>query len=90
MLPSRDYFYTVSKDLSVVGAKIVSNEFMPKNEFLKLSLNLINRMLDVKARIVWCSRERASDRYAAGVEFVEVATPSRDELSKFITTTNNS
>jgi len=90
MLPSHDYFYTVSKDLSLIGAKIVSNEFMPRNGLLKVSLNLINRMLDLKARIVWCSRERASDRYSAGVEFVEVGTPSRDELSKFIATTNNS
>lgn len=90
MLPSQDYFYTVSKDLSQVGLKIVSNEFMPKNELLKLSLNLINKILDVKARVVWCSQERASERYSAGVEFVEIEDHSRDELTAFLATTNNS
>ncbi len=90
LLPAQDYFYTVSKDLSLCGAKIVSNEFIAKNEVVKLSLNLINKILDVKARIVWCSRERAADRYSAGVEFVEVGRSSRDDLSAFLTSTNNS
>src|SRR3989338_6870319 len=87
MLQSRDYFYTVSKDLSACGAKIISNEFIPKNDFMKLSLNFINKILDVKARVVWSSQERASERYSTGLEFVEVAPQTRDELTRFIAAT---
>jgi len=90
MLQSRDYFYTVSKDLSLVGAKIVCNEFLPKNDFMKLSLNFINKILDVKARVVWSSQERASERFSTGVEFVELAPQARDELTRFIAVTQGS
>ena len=83
-LPSRRYFYTVSKDLSLMGVRILSNDFLPKNDFIKLNINLINKILNLKARIIWCSRERVSDRYLAGLEFVEIGDLDRQNLSEFI------
>ncbi len=90
MLQSRDYFYTVSKDLSACGARIIANEFIPKNDLMKLSLNFINKISDVKARVVWSSQERASERYATGLEFVEVVPQVHDELTRFIAATQGS
>ncbi|MDD3296663.1 MAG: PilZ domain-containing protein [Candidatus Omnitrophica bacterium] len=89
-LPSQGYFYTVSKDLSEVGAKILTNTFIAKNNMVKLHLNLINKILDFKAKVVWCNKERVSERYTAGLEFTETDTAGKKELSNFISKINNS
>ena len=83
-LPSRNYFYTVSKDLSASGTKILINEFIPKDNMLKIHINLIDRVLDLKAKVVWCNREKASDRYSIGVEFVEISDDAKNELFSFL------
>jgi c-di-GMP-binding flagellar brake protein YcgR len=83
-LPTQDYFYTVSKDLSLVGVKIVSNAFLTKGDILALNLNLVNRVLNLKAKVAWCNRERVADRYAVGLEFIEVGNTLKDKLSAFL------
>jgi c-di-GMP-binding flagellar brake protein YcgR len=85
VLPSKDYFYTVSKDLSTGGAKILSSDFLVKDDSLKLNINLIDKVLSVKAKVSWCTKEDSSQRYSTGLEFVELTEPDRDELVKFLT-----
>ncbi len=85
VLPSKDYFYTVSKDLSTGGAKILSSDFLVKDDSLKLNINLIDKVLSVKAKVSWCTKEDSSRRYETGLEFVELTEPDRDELVKFLT-----
>jgi c-di-GMP-binding flagellar brake protein YcgR len=89
-LLSKNYFYTVSRDLSLVGIKILTNSFIAKDNFVRLNVNLIDRILDLKAKVIWCNKERASERYSAGLEFVEIDKSSRDELSRFINNVDNS
>ena len=84
LLPERDYFYTVSKDLSASGARIVSDKFIAKNNLLKVNINLIDSVVDVKARVVWCNKLRVSDRYAAGLEFVEVSGDKAKNIVEFL------
>ena len=83
-LPEKNYFYTVSKDLSLGGVKIISNQFLPKNDTLKVSINLIDKVLDLKAKVAWCNQERMSDRYSAGLEFVETSEQSKEKLISFL------
>ena len=83
-LPERNYFYTVSKDLSLGGMKIISTQFLPKNDTLKVSINLINKVLGLKARVAWCNQERMSDRYSVGLEFVETNEQSKKKLLSFL------
>lgn len=83
-LPARKYFYTVSKDLSLGGVKIVSNCFLPKNDKIKVSINLIDNMLDLKAKVAWCNQERMSERFSAGLEFIETDEPSKKKLFSFL------
>jgi len=83
-LPSRNYFYTVSKDLSSSGTRILINEFIPKDNLLKIHINLIDKVLDLKAKVVWCNKERVSERYSIGVEFVEICDADKDELCCFL------
>lgn len=89
-LPARNYFYTVSKDLSLGGTKIVSNYFLPKNDMIKLNINLIDSILDLKAKVAWCNKERLSERYATGLEFVETNEISKKKLFQFLHRITNS
>jgi len=90
-LPSRKYHYTVSKDLSVGGARIISNDLIAKNTLLKISINLIKNVLDLTARVAWCSKERFSERYLAGLEFTEMNIATQKTLLSLINgTTGNS
>jgi c-di-GMP-binding flagellar brake protein YcgR len=83
-LPSSNYFYTVCKDLSLVGIKIISNNFIPKNSLLKLQVNLVDSVVDLKAKLVWCNKERMADRYCAGLQFLEVNEQGRQSLANFL------
>ncbi len=82
------YSYTVTKDLSLGGAKILSNEFVPKGITLKVSLNLIKHVFNFKAKVAWCNRDRFSDRYYLGYEFVEVPRFYKNRYGNFLATIN--
>jgi hypothetical protein len=84
-LPStRSYFYTVSKDLSISGTKILTNEFIARNQTLKLNINLVDRVLNVRGKVVWCNREPSLERYSAGIEFEGISRENKDYLNSFL------
>ncbi len=89
-LPSRSYFYTVSKDLSVGGVRILSNDFLPRENVLRVSVNCVNRVFDLTARVVWCNKERAIDRYIVGLQFTEINEDDSRELADFLKIMYNS
>jgi c-di-GMP-binding flagellar brake protein YcgR len=64
--------------------KILSSEFLPKNNHLKLNLNLIDRVLGIKARVAWCNKDRASERYNAGLEFIEMDESVKKHIDAFL------
>ncbi|MFH1875432.1 MAG: PilZ domain-containing protein [Candidatus Omnitrophota bacterium] len=83
-LPARSYFYTVSRDLSATGVRIVSNDFLACGETFKLNINLIDAIVDIKAKVVWCAKESVADRYSAGLQFVEVSESSKGALTRLL------
>ena len=83
-LPTRNYFYTVSKDISLGGVKIVSNRFLPKDDLVKVNINLIDSILDLKAKVAWCNKERSAERYSTGLQFVETTESSKKKLFQFL------
>jgi c-di-GMP-binding flagellar brake protein YcgR len=84
VLSQRIYFYTVSKDLSLGGVKILSDEFIPKDNVIRLRVNLIDEMLHLKARVAWCNRKRISERYLMGLEFVELNEENQRNIFRFL------
>lgn len=84
IMPKRNYFYTVSKDLSLGGAKIFSDDFIPQGNLIKLNINLIDEVVGLKAKIAWCSKESMLKRYSAGVEFIEIDKGNKKILSDFL------
>lgn len=83
-VPSRRYFYTVSKNLSLTGIKILSEEFLPKSHSFKLDINIIDKVLNVCAKVVWCNAERLSERYSAGLEFFSQDVVFEKDLITFL------
>ena len=88
LLPHRNYFYTVSKDLSMGGVKILSNAFLAKGNSLKLNINLIDNIVPLKAKVIWCNKQRVSQRYSAGLKFTEITETNRKRLDKFLNKVN--
>jgi c-di-GMP-binding flagellar brake protein YcgR len=86
VLPKNSYFYTVSKDLSKSGAKILTDRFIPKGNVIKIHLNIIDQVVEIKAKVAWCNKERVSPRYLTGVEFVEINRTDKGALSRLLNT----
>lgn len=84
ILPLSKYFYTVSKDLSLGGAKIITNTFVPKNKLVKVNLNLIDKLLRFNAKVVWCNKKRQSEEYFIGLEFERISETAKEEFSDFL------
>jgi len=85
LLPERKkIFYTVTKNLSIEGAKILTEEFFPKDSMLRINLNLINEMVIAKTKVVWCNKEPYSERYQIGLYFLEINRKNKDKLKALI------
>jgi c-di-GMP-binding flagellar brake protein YcgR len=84
ILPGSSYFYTVSKDISLVGVKIISDKFMLKDNVIKLQANFIDSLVSLTARTIWCSKQRASERYYAGLAFIEKTAAAQRSILHFL------
>lgn len=84
-LRCRDYFYTVCRDLTTEGAKLITNNFIPRGNSVKVNINLIDKAIDLKAKVMWCSKQKHADRYYMGLLFKEIAKKDREHLSNFLT-----
>lgn len=90
VLPNRrKVFYTVSRDLSGSGVKILHEEFMSRGKDMKININLIDEIAEVKAKVVWCNKTAHSDRYYVGLKFMEINDKNRRALKYFINKINN-
>ncbi|MCM8787670.1 MAG: PilZ domain-containing protein [Candidatus Omnitrophica bacterium] len=80
----KNYFYTVSKDISLGGVKIIFDKFLPKQTNLKLTINLIDNIVTTAATVCWCNKMRISDRYMVGLEFNELGAEGKKNILNFI------
>jgi c-di-GMP-binding flagellar brake protein YcgR len=81
---SNTYFYTVSKDISAGGIKIISNRFFSKDNLLKVSINFIDTVIELRAKIVWCNKTRAPETFHAGLQFIEINPEGHRTLCHFL------
>lgn len=85
LIPSkRSYFYTVCKDLSLSGVKILSQGLIPKGDQIKVNINLINQIVPLNAKVIWSSKERSADRYLSGLSFIDTSKEKEGVLSRFL------
>ncbi|OQX85026.1 MAG: hypothetical protein B6D55_08080 [Candidatus Omnitrophica bacterium 4484_70.2] len=48
------------------------------------NINLINEIVEAKAKIVWCSKEPYSERYQMGLCFLEMSRKNKEQLKAFL------
>ena len=89
-LTSHKSFYTVFKDISEGGVKIISEHFHAVNKFIKFEINLINSLVKGRGKIVWCNNQPYSERYVIGIKFTEMDLHTKTSLSKFLSNINPS
>jgi len=85
ILPERkNIFYTVGKDLSLKGIKILCEDFLSFKRIVRININLIDETAEMTAQVVWCNKRPYSERYYAGLEFLEVSEKDKCKLGHFI------
>jgi len=76
-------FYTVFKDISQGGVKVITDNFMKKDSRIKLEINLIDKIIRGIGKVAWCRQKPYSDAYIAGIEFMEI-TPAGNQALKHL------
>ncbi|MCX5712714.1 MAG: PilZ domain-containing protein [Candidatus Omnitrophica bacterium] len=84
-----DFKHTVSDNISVGGARLINDTFLPLNTALSLDLKIMNNVLHPAARVVWSQPLPHSDRYGLGVEFTQMSGVEEDFLSDYIDMLSN-
>lgn len=67
------FFYTVSRDLSFGGIKIISSRFLPLGTSMKVDINFVHMLSQGEVIVRWCSRQHYTDNYSLGLEFSAVS-----------------
>jgi hypothetical protein len=64
-----------TEDISLTGAKIHTNSFLPVGSFLKIDLSLTEppRMISAYAKVRWVKSVYADELFELGIEFVDTS-----------------
>lgn len=84
--PKGKVIYNSSKDISVSGAKIQSNIFLPLETLLKIDFKLKNlqQMITAMGKVKWIKIICEDECYDAGVEFVNTPKEAIQKISDYI------
>ncbi|KUG21997.1 hypothetical protein ASZ90_008198 [hydrocarbon metagenome] len=85
-LPQEKIIYNYTKDISVGGARIQANIFLPVHALLKIDLILKNLRQKITAfgKVKWSKIIIENKTYEAGVEFVDTPEESIKTLEYYI------
>ena len=78
------YFNSVSKDLSNGGVRVLSEQFIAPGDTVSLNINLIEKMISARAKVVWCNESEYGQRYLFGAEFVDMSEDDKNTLRSFL------
>ena len=85
-LSEEPVFYNLSEDISMSGAKIRGNRFLPVDTVLKIDFNLKNlrQKITATAKIKWIRSIFEDKWYEAGVEFINAQSEMIRNLDHYI------
>ena len=88
---ARKVTYNLTRDISATGAKLRSNNFLPKEALLKIELRLKDppRMVKVFGRVQWVKSLYGGETFELGVKFVDTARDSIRMLAEHIASMEN-
>ncbi len=79
-------FYTVIKDLSTGGIKILCEDCLPLGKNFKININMIQENAEACAEVVWYYKVPTSERYCVGLKFFDVNDTNKRKLGNLINT----
>ncbi|PIQ89562.1 MAG: hypothetical protein COV72_02760 [Candidatus Omnitrophica bacterium CG11_big_fil_rev_8_21_14_0_20_42_13] len=78
-------FYTVTRDISVGGLKILTNKFIPPNTDISIEVKLTSeRIINAKTKVAWSNRIEHSEQYLSGLKFFEINPDDRQNVSELV------
>jgi hypothetical protein len=84
--PKEKIIYHISKDISVYGARININSFLPIDTILKrdVTLKYSHQTITVLGKVKWIKSLFGINSYEAGVEFVNTSNDTIRQLANYI------
>lgn len=78
--------YHLSKDISILGVKILSNTFLPVDSMLKIEVSLTKppRFITGMGRVRWVKSRYADELFEMGIEFVNTPKNQINALKKHL------
>lgn len=77
--------YTVTRDLSVGGLKMLTNNFMPRGTEVNLEVELPHLdLINAQGTVAWSSRINHSDQYLSGIRFTAIDETNRKNISDLV------
>ena len=85
-IPKNKFLYNYSKDISVSGAKIQSNIFLPVGTLLQIDFKLktLEKQITALGKVKWLKVLIEGKSYEAGVEFVDIPSEAIENLNFYI------
>lgn len=73
--PHKKIIHHTTKDISLTGARIHTNTFLPVGSFLKMDLSLKEppRLISAFAKVRWIKSLYADELFEMGIEFVDTS-----------------
>ncbi|MBI3312035.1 MAG: PilZ domain-containing protein [Candidatus Omnitrophica bacterium] len=80
------YSGALARDLSAGGLRMSAQEFLPKDSKLVVVLDLpgVREPVRTISRVAWMQKERTSDRYDCGLEFVGISREDQEIIAGHI------
>lgn len=84
--PGKAISYHLSKDISFLGVKILSNTFLPIDSLLKLEVSLTKppRFISGMGRVRWVKSRYADELFEMGIEFINTPKNQIKALKKHL------
>jgi len=83
---SRRYGKSITLDVSEEGIRAVFDNFVTPSTLICLDLNLATSVINIYGEVVWSQRMAHSDRYTAGIKFIQISPVDRLRLREYIMT----
>lgn len=79
-------YKTVTRDISLGGAKIVLSKFLAKGTIIKIAIDFENqdKPLELSAEIAWIKEIEPSRKYEAGLKFIYTNPEQQQKVEKYI------
>jgi len=84
--PKEKVIYNRSKDVSVTGAKVQANIFLPVDTLLMIEMTLktVRQVVTVLGKVKWIKIVYGDESYEAGVEFVNTPAEAIKKLEDYV------